>query len=366
MTKILLSNFGWLSRPYRLFLVVTKKCASRCRHCNIWKEPVEEEMTLSEYEKLARQSPFLSWLTISGGEPADREDVKEVIQIFQKHCRRLLVINLTTNGLNPKKIETLAIEMVRMKIPWVVICVSIDGPPAVNDSLRGIKGNFDLAIDTFLRLRKVKGITAKVSFTLYKKNSHLIEATYQAIRARVSNFEKSELHINLPHQSSHFYANDNLKLDNSHIDLESLRQYEQSWRPKIFDILSWVEKSYRQQAIFHAQKKNHAKIKCQAMKASLYVSEKGELYPCTIWNEQVSHLRTEELDWQSLRRSDRFKKLEKDITELNCPNCWTPCEAVPSLLGSVAQLALTVLRWRPKSSVSPGLQSHCRREPFKL
>jgi len=68
--KLYCSNLKKLEHPYKIFLVVTKSCQSRCLNCHIWKEIPKNELTLFEYELIAKNlNSHLSWLNISGGEP---------------------------------------------------------------------------------------------------------------------------------------------------------------------------------------------------------------------------------------------------------------------------------------------------------
>ncbi len=87
LKKIILANFKQLKRPYKIFLVVTKSCGSRCSNCLIWQEKPSKELSISEFELIAvNLGPSLSWLNISGGEPTDRDDLLEIINVFIQKC----------------------------------------------------------------------------------------------------------------------------------------------------------------------------------------------------------------------------------------------------------------------------------------
>ena len=124
---VLQSNLGTLKRPYKYFLVVTKNCNSRCKFCKIWQEQPKNELTIEEYEKLAKHSKFLKWLNISGGEPTLREDLFDIIRVFVKHCPHLSMVNFTTNGIKPEKIISDAKKISDLRLNKVVINVSLDG-----------------------------------------------------------------------------------------------------------------------------------------------------------------------------------------------------------------------------------------------
>ncbi|MFN7824100.1 MAG: radical SAM protein [Pseudobdellovibrionaceae bacterium] len=117
-----------LEAPYKYFLVVTKRCDSRCKYCSIWREPEHQELTLAEFERIALKSPQLKWLNISGGEPTLRDDLSEIIGVFKKNCKNLLMVNFTTNGIDSKRIVEKVKSISELGIAKLVINVSIDGP----------------------------------------------------------------------------------------------------------------------------------------------------------------------------------------------------------------------------------------------
>ena len=130
LKKIILANIKHLKRPYKIFLVVTKSCGSRCSNCLIWQEKPSNELSISEFELIATNlGPSLSWLNISGGEPTDRDNLIEIIKTFIQKCPNLLIINFTSNGLNHERLKKIA----------QVLSDSFSGIIGINISIVGIK-----------------------------------------------------------------------------------------------------------------------------------------------------------------------------------------------------------------------------------
>ena len=93
-TKVMQTNFESLSRPYKLTYVITKECHSKCINCEIWKVKPKNELTLEEITEFAKNSPFLSWVDFTGGQPTDRPDFVEIVQTFLEHCDDLLLVDM--------------------------------------------------------------------------------------------------------------------------------------------------------------------------------------------------------------------------------------------------------------------------------
>ncbi|MBY0516422.1 MAG: radical SAM protein [Bacteriovoracaceae bacterium] len=330
---ILASNNLALKAPYRYFLVVTKSCQSRCQHCKIWQEKIENELSLEEISKLAKNSPWLKWLNVTGGEPTDRDDLPSIFGAFKKYCPDLVMANFTTNGLEPEKIEDHAQKIASLKIPRLHINVSIDGPPEINDHLRGINGDYDLALETFKRLRRITGLKSSVAMTLFKKNHQLINQTFELIKNQIPDFDVKEMHLNVPHQSAHYYQNEEMKIDAPDEILSSVEKFYSDHKRET-SLLSFVEKNYQNHAKEYLLNKK-SPLPCSAVMSSVYISEKGEIYPCTIWDKPLGNIRDHEYDVRAILFNDRAKKARSDAQNLKCPQCWTPCEAFPSILANI-------------------------------
>ncbi|MBU4444418.1 radical SAM protein, partial [bacterium] len=126
-------------------LIVTYRCNAKCYMCNTWKHPSrkEEEFT---YDLVRKIPDALKFINITGGEPFLREDLDQIVQSALTKTDRLVI---STNGYFTKKIVKLA-EKYGNRIG---IRVSIEGLPAANDELRGIKDGFDHGLRTLVSLQ---------------------------------------------------------------------------------------------------------------------------------------------------------------------------------------------------------------------
>lgn len=150
-------SFGWPKvLPLNYTLLISTKCSSRCRTCNIWRQK-HDELTTDEWAKILKslgRSPY--WLTISGGEPFLQPHLVDLSRLIFKICQPA-ILNIPTNCLLwqiiPKKTEAILKSADKTKL---VINLSLDGVGKKHDKIRGIKGNFAAFKKTFQKLCKLK------------------------------------------------------------------------------------------------------------------------------------------------------------------------------------------------------------------
>lgn len=321
-------------KPYKLNFVVTKECHSKCLNCHIWKEVPKNELTLSEINQIAANSPFLSWINFTGGEPTDRKDFPQIVKAFIDQCPDLYLIHFPTNGLNTKRIIAASETILEYNPPNLMVTVSFDGPPEVHDQLRGVKGNFHQSINTMKKLLELGSpLQVFVGMTLYPENHHLISETIQSIAERIPLFNPEHFHINLPNISEHFYGNQEQTKPPSTSMLESLTLYRKN-RKFSLSPMNWIERRYEMLAK-EFLKTGKTPLECAAMLTSCFLSAQGELFPCTIWNQPLGSVKQTNYNLLPLLNSPQALQLREKIETKNCPNCWTPCEAYQTILANV-------------------------------
>lgn len=331
--KVWDSNFSLLRLPYKLLFVITKECHSKCLNCNIWQVKPQNELTLEEIQRLAQNSPFLSWVDFTGGEPTDRKDFVEIVKAFVDHCPKLLFVHFPTNGLKPERIAEYTKELLKFRIPRLVASVSIDGPRDVNDRLRGIPGDFDRALETLTRLRKFRGLQTYVGMTLYPENIGLVEDTLCAIQQACPEFDYRDLHVNLPHTSTHYYGNGSASPRPSEQMVAMLEAVmkKRGLPRNAFDLIELLYQSKVKKYVLSGV----CPSRCASLMASCYLAENGSVYPCNIWNEPLGNIRDHGFSLVPLIQSGQATRLREKIVNKDCPNCWTPCEAYQTLAANL-------------------------------
>ncbi len=341
--------------PYRLNLAITKECHSRCSTCNIWNLPSNrsQELSISEFEKIAQNFPSLRWLSITGGEPTDRLDLPLIVDTFTKRTP-LYLVNLSTNGLHRKRIIKIVEAILKTDVKKVAIAVSVDGPADIHDEIRGIKGGHNLALETLAALLDMKQLHPNrlnvfASMTVQKKNQNLINDTLASL-SRLRHFEPHLLHFNFIHHSPILYKNEEVvPTANSNSGAQRKVRLQKSF---LFEILESVYLKNANEYLTSGA----IPISCEAISNSLHIDETGNVYPCTIWDKNLGNLRTENYSVKTIIEKENSRKIEAMAKNRDCPNCWSPCEAYQSIAANPLSSIWSVIRPRAFPSKSSRME----------
>ncbi len=336
--KIFCSNLNLLKFPYKLNFAVTYKCNSRCRICNIWQKKPENELTLDEIKKIFENADFFSWVSLTGGEPFLREDIVNIARILKDKCSDLYLLNIPTNGFLSEKIYERVKEILSLRIPKCIVTVSLDGPENVHEKIRGIPGGWRKSVETYKRLRELSGKNFDVffEFTLCPWNTGKFRDTYNAVRKEIPEILPVDFHVNVFHTSEHFYSNINLEnekkfKDNLAIEIGNLCDAKKivSMNPAVMlpDLYLKLARRYAETG--------KTPLPCKALLSSCFIDPLGNVFPCTIYNKNLGNLRSFDYELKKILTRNETEKTKEIIKKLKCPNCWTPCEAYPMILGNL-------------------------------
>ena len=334
LRNIILSNFTSLAFPYKLTFAITYKCNSRCKICQIWRKKPKSELRFVEIEKFFKINNFFNWIDLTGGEPFLRNDLVKICSIIIASCPSLYLLHIPTNGILTEKIVKKTKKIIKLKPCRFIISIAMDGPSKVHDKLRGIKGNWDQAVETFKELKKIrtKGFEIYFGMTLSGKNYNLIEETYQSLKKEIPDFKRSDLHFNIAHHSS-FYDNLEVNLGLTTKISQKLKEFLRKKEKKLSGI--WFLESRYQKLIPKYLKTHASPLPCQALSASVFIDPEGNIYPCTMWNKKIGSLTDFGFDLKEVWQQARVMNLREKIKERQCLGCWTPCEAYQAILGNL-------------------------------
>jgi radical SAM protein with 4Fe4S-binding SPASM domain len=331
-----------LDSPNRLVLDVTRRCNLRCSMCRTWEDPRRDELSVPEIADLVRQLPRLTWLDVTGGEPFLRKDARELMTTIADVGRALTVLHFPTNGwFTSRIVDTCRDIVARRPDLQLIVTVSIDGPPAVHDEIRGRAGAFDRAIETFTRLRALAGVDVFVGSTVTPQSEPTLGELQALLEARFPDFSAREWHWNRLQISSHFFANADLA--GSEPQRPGLAREHLARRGPPRSFVDLMELAFLVNLEFY-QRGEPSGIECESLRSTAFVSPEGDLYPCHVWDRPLGNLR--EHSFAELWHARETLEARREVTELACGGCFTPCEAYPALAGNPIQ---TVTRTATRS-----------------
>jgi len=323
--------------PYKVTFAATYRCNFRCQMCNIWQKRSVDEMTPDEVRQFFTRWPQFRWVHLTGGELFVRRDIEDVVAAIQESCGSLFLLNFPTTGWFGDRTVALVERALARRPGRLMVTVSVDGPKTLHEQLRGLPGSWDRAIDTFRRLRCLhrSNFQAVIGMTLVAQNVGAVDDTIDAIRAEVPDFTRADLHLNVAHESAHYFDNagsvdagDRGALARA---VESHRRLNAPARHPV----SFLEDRYQALVPVYLET-GRSPMPCAALSSSCFVDPHWNLYACSIWGEQVGNLRDAHFDLEALWRSERRKALRAQVEDEQCAQCWTPCEAYPTILEHVA------------------------------
>ncbi len=319
---------GRHSFPYKLTFVATERCNLRCRACRVW-ESGEAGLPLSDIRTFFARSDRFSWIDVTGGEIFLRDDIVDVFAAIVENSRKLALLHFPTNGFLTDTIVDATRAILRMKPGRLVVTVSVDGPPALHDALRGAEGSFDRAVETYARLRELPGCDPYLGMTLSDDNLGAVDETLAAVRRRVARVKPTDLHVNLFQHSEHYYRNaESARPDPGPLSrtLASLH----GKRGRSISPLNLVERRHLALAQRYLET-GRCPIPCQALSASCFVDAKGTVFPCVTWSRPLGNLADFGFDLAKLWNSPEAVALREEIRAGRCPGCWTSCESIPAM-----------------------------------
>lgn len=171
-----------MNTPRAVDLAITNRCNLRCKYCSHFTssgdvgQDLPKEVWLQFFEELNRCGVMN--LTLEGGEPFFREDLRELIQGIIRNRMRF---NILSNG-------TLITDETAAFLASTGRCdgvqVSIDGSIATtHDAFRG-EGNFLRAMEGIKTLRK-HGLSVQVRVTIHKQNVRDLDAVAKLLLEEV-------------------------------------------------------------------------------------------------------------------------------------------------------------------------------------
>jgi len=321
--------------PWKLEFFVTYSCGSRCKTCLIWtryeREPEKRllELSAEAFGKISRSvGDSLRWLSFTGGEITDRDDAAELVSLAAEGAPKARVISSSTHGLSPEKTETLFDELAtRFPERAIMVTLSLDGLGKTYEKIRGVPGS-ERVLETQERLarlsKKCPNLSSSFQATLSQRNFEEAGSLIDAMTERASG------NVVTIANDSRVLTEGRIKDVDARGSQELERALEQAIASSPIDGISGAFSQLYLRLARNSLSDGLAPIPCTAGFSSLTISPYGEVLQCDRHDEPLGVLNAPDYDLKALIGSNDFA--QKLSPNAGCRECFTPCQAYPSMM----------------------------------
>ncbi len=341
LSKIFVSKLvGERFFPLQVIFSVTSRCNSKCKTCGIWKEQVKKDLSPRVVEVALKDLDYsLLWVVLSGGEPSLHPCLDKIIRIILS--ANVSSISLVTNGFLPRYwselIRSVSSDFTSVKTN-LNISVSIDGLPEIHDDIRGIKGAFANAWESFrllLRLSEEKPwLNVFLNYTISSYNVGHFSEFLDFISAYKGKLVLSKVNLVLE-QFSLYYGEHQDKQEvfyqrDRDLIIKDVELYEQvvlsAKREMAGGFLSKIgligENFFVRGIKQYLVDPGILIPLCAAGVSGIYIDYNGRIYPCSQYLNPIGYI---DESGVKIDKATLLKR-RKDLLSGNCGGCWVPCE----------------------------------------
>lgn len=293
-----------------------------------------KELSIEEISKIAGNFRRLHALILSGGEPFLRDDLSEIISVFNKRSGTKHV-SIPTNFFcddTPEKIRDIII-----KHPGIFfrILISLDGIDEDHDAIRGLKGGFQKLMSNYEKLHRFKK-----NFKNLSLNTVTVLTSYNAekipgILAFAGELDVDDIKLVYVRGDSREAKAKNVSPE-KYLDyikyaetLTIKKNRTKSFYNNLFSSVSLVAKEQIAEFLI----KKQMALPCNAGSKLIVISETGKAIPCEILGQELGDLREHDYNMTSIMKSEKAQKVMQSIKEGRCC-CAMDCNTISNVVCS--------------------------------
>ncbi len=320
-------------KPIEGIITTTYRCNAKCKMCNIWKNPSDPE---KEWKPADLDSiPYgLKNLNITGGEPFLRKDLKDIIRVLRPKTKRMVI---STNGYFTERMLSVAREF-----PEVGYRISIEGLPAANDELRGLKDGFDHGLRSLLKLNEMGVEDIGFGITVSDRNAKDLLELYE-----LADMMDVEFATAVVHNSFYFHKRDNEVVDKDLViqEFEKLIDKLLSTRK----VKNWY-RAYFNAGIINRLKGGARPLPCKMGTDLFFLSPYGDIKPCNGMDYKIGNIK--ERDFMDIWNSPKAEKMREAVRKCD-KQCWMIGSASPAMKENFWEVTKWVMKSKLKGKKMP-------------
>lgn len=285
--------------PLKIFFDPTNRCNSKCIHCynDSGKSSGKDEIRLDVLETFVKgmQEKGIFLVSIAGGEPFIREDIFEIIRLFNAHD---VSVSITTNGLSLDREKAQLLSRLDVKS----VTVSVDGVTKEEYlKVRGVN-RFDELSENLHLLREFFSGEISMRLSVMRDNCIPEKVLQYAVDKRFDC-----LKINKTHLMGRFVAHKNLAIGDEEYDrlIESFRLLKDEYPIE----LELPREKYLNKG---------EDFSCSAGRKTAYLSPVGEVLPCPFISKKFSFGNIKEKNFEEILSQSQCFSVENAFC-MSCP-----------------------------------------------
>lgn len=361
----LLKKYFWTTnlQPEYLIFQATSRCNLHCQHCFLWQTGKygwtnvnrgKNDLTLAEIKKISCSMQSFFFLNLGGGEPFTRHDLAQIAAVFYKN-NQIQNLLIPTNGVLTLTILKTTEKILKM-CPGlnVSVDVSLDGLGKFHNEIREGKDVFNKAVRTLKGLLRLKKAYANLQVgtitTHMSQNQKSLEAIYDYLKTKIKpDAVTFALIRGAPRQASAknidigYYCRLNKKME-----ADYLKGKISGFRKIFLWPVAVAAKILMHRLVIDTYRHGY-QIPCLAGRLNAVIYANGDVYPCEMLTaRKIGNLRQVNFDFQKLWRSQKLKKILKEIKEKKCfctHECHLPVNIIysPKYFLKILKLACKLL-----------------------
>ena len=250
---------------------------------------------------------------------------------------RSYLVKYTNSLCSLEHIERTVKTILELRIPKLVITVSLDGYKELHDRLRGVPNNFDKAIAVFKMLKVLRKEHRNLDFvfgyTMSKYNKGAFEKTFEEVKSAIPGISYNDFHINLAQSSDNYYRNKGADIGDGRdlaSELESILSHK-SFAPSAVSILDTL---FLKKLVYFART-GKSPMRNRSLELSLFMDSGGDIYPSIVSNIKVGNIKDADFTLMNILDNDVAIHARDSIRNGGEPPNWTSCEAYQVMLGNL-------------------------------
>lgn len=295
-------------------LIVTYRCNARCYMCSTWRHPSKRSEEFAP-ELIARLPGGLKFINITGGEPFLRGDIVAIIEAALVKTRRLVI---SSNGYFTERMVALAEKFGNR----IGLRISIEGLPAANDSLRGIRDGFDHGLRSLVTLHDMGLKDIGFGITVSDRNAKDMIELYRLAHAMNMEFATAATH-----NSFYFHKADNHYVDPEMVAAEFERiagKLLRTGKPK-----NWF-RAYFNMGLANKVRGGNRPLPCAVGSDVFFLDPYGNVLPCNGSDEPMIMGNLNERSFDEIWNSQQAGRVREQVK--NCTKqCWMIGSASPAM-----------------------------------